>query len=157
MTDIRPPCWREARAPRPFTCPTMMLLRPGHIMCPGENNKRIYQILRQGLTPDPPCTDITKHPKGNKFENKTLTFYVETKTLSLSVSYRDEIDLPLNGTRRKRRKGREALNLRITSFAGNSERQSFVRCTVQSAVQRLPSLPRGSIRMILPSVPHFFG
>ncbi|GBP32682.1 hypothetical protein EVAR_16845_1 [Eumeta japonica] len=34
------------------------------------------------------------------------------------------------GTRGRRRKGREALNLRIESFAGNSEGQSFVRRTV---------------------------
>ncbi|GBP06134.1 hypothetical protein EVAR_3519_1 [Eumeta japonica] len=34
------------------------------------------------------------------------------------------------GTRERRRKGRGVLSLRITSFAGKSERQSFVRCTV---------------------------
>ncbi|GBP64176.1 hypothetical protein EVAR_35565_1 [Eumeta japonica] len=32
--------------------------------------------------------------------------------------------------RGRRRKGREAFNLRDASFVGNSERQSFVRCTV---------------------------
>ncbi|GBP06229.1 hypothetical protein EVAR_3581_1 [Eumeta japonica] len=32
---------------------------------------------------------------------------------------------------RERRKGRGVSNLRITSFAGNSERPSFVRCTVR--------------------------
>ncbi|GBP31486.1 hypothetical protein EVAR_17977_1 [Eumeta japonica] len=32
--------------------------------------------------------------------------------------------------RGRRRNGRSALHLRIGSFAGNSERQSFVRCTV---------------------------
>ncbi|GBP78669.1 Histone-lysine N-methyltransferase SETMAR [Eumeta japonica] len=34
------------------------------------------------------------------------------------------------GTRGKRRKIRRVLNLRITSFAANSERQSVVRCTL---------------------------
>ncbi|GBP19306.1 hypothetical protein EVAR_79906_1 [Eumeta japonica] len=33
------------------------------------------------------------------------------------------------GKRGRRRKGRGALNLCIMSFVGNSERQSFVRCT----------------------------
>ncbi|GBP94518.1 hypothetical protein EVAR_6194_1 [Eumeta japonica] len=40
------------------------------------------------------------------------------------------------GARERRRKGRGALNLLIASLAGNSERQSFVRCTVYA---RLPS------------------
>ncbi|GBP18879.1 hypothetical protein EVAR_20410_1 [Eumeta japonica] len=35
-------------------------------------------------------------------------------------------------TRRVRRKGRGAPNLRIVSFVGNSERQSFVRCTAHT-------------------------
>ncbi|GBP92163.1 Charged multivesicular body protein 7 [Eumeta japonica] len=34
------------------------------------------------------------------------------------------------GTRRRRRKGRGASNLRTASFVGNSERQSIMRCTV---------------------------
>ncbi|GBP21396.1 hypothetical protein EVAR_11997_1 [Eumeta japonica] len=37
------------------------------------------------------------------------------------------------GKRSRRRTGRGALNLRIASFAGNSERQSFMRCTVKNA------------------------
>ncbi|GBP82121.1 hypothetical protein EVAR_43467_1 [Eumeta japonica] len=37
------------------------------------------------------------------------------------------------GTQRKRRKSRGMFNLRITSFTGNSERQSVVRCTVVSS------------------------
>ncbi|GBP31940.1 hypothetical protein EVAR_18479_1 [Eumeta japonica] len=35
------------------------------------------------------------------------------------------------GTRKGRKKGRGALYLRIASFTGNSERESFVRCTVR--------------------------
>ncbi|GBP24796.1 hypothetical protein EVAR_14129_1 [Eumeta japonica] len=33
--------------------------------------------------------------------------------------------------RGRSRKGREALDLRIASYASNTERQTFVRCTVQ--------------------------
>ncbi|GBP55517.1 hypothetical protein EVAR_36240_1 [Eumeta japonica] len=43
------------------------------------------------------------------------------------------------GTRRSRRKGRGALNLRIASFARNSEQQSFVRCTVPQPAVRAPT------------------
>ncbi|GBP33766.1 hypothetical protein EVAR_17094_1 [Eumeta japonica] len=42
------------------------------------------------------------------------------------------------GTRGRRRKVGKALKLRITSFAGNSERQSFVRCTVILCSLTLP-------------------
>ncbi|GBP03289.1 hypothetical protein EVAR_69230_1 [Eumeta japonica] len=38
------------------------------------------------------------------------------------------------GRKRRRRQGRGALDLSIASLAGNSERQSFVRCTVRSVV-----------------------
>ncbi|GBP50401.1 hypothetical protein EVAR_30109_1 [Eumeta japonica] len=38
---------------------------------------------------------------------------------------------PKIGTLMRRRKAWRALNLRIASFAGNSERQSFVLCTVR--------------------------
>ncbi|GBP18910.1 hypothetical protein EVAR_20442_1 [Eumeta japonica] len=43
------------------------------------------------------------------------------------------------GSRVRRRKGRGALNLRIASFAGNSERRSFVRCTVPTIGYSYPS------------------
>ncbi|GBP32697.1 hypothetical protein EVAR_16860_1 [Eumeta japonica] len=45
--------------------------------------------------------------------------------LATKASQRHEV-----GNRGRRRKGRAALNLRITSIAGNSERQSFVGYTV---------------------------
>ncbi|GBP90085.1 hypothetical protein EVAR_50078_1 [Eumeta japonica] len=48
------------------------------------------------------------------------------------------------GKRGRRRKNRGALNLRIESFAGNSQRQSFVRCTfLQMALQPTVNRRRG--------------
>ncbi|GBP36977.1 hypothetical protein EVAR_96970_1 [Eumeta japonica] len=42
----------------------------------------------------------------------------------------------------RRSKSRRALNLRVASFAGNSEWQSFVRCTVAAGVWRVIRLQR---------------
>ncbi|GBP05488.1 hypothetical protein EVAR_3002_1 [Eumeta japonica] len=42
------------------------------------------------------------------------------------------------GKRGRRRKSGEALNVRITSIAGISERQSLVRYTIQSRAQKRP-------------------
>ncbi|GBP15707.1 hypothetical protein EVAR_93902_1 [Eumeta japonica] len=55
------------------------------------------------------------------------------------------------GTRGRRSKGRGALNLRITSFAGNAERQSFVPCpvfTYASSDYAPSSVPRVHARII---------
>ncbi|GBP49761.1 hypothetical protein EVAR_81380_1 [Eumeta japonica] len=54
------------------------------------------------------------------------------------------------GTRRRR--GRGVIQLRITSFAGNSERQSFVRCTVPSH-HRVELYFHYTIREILNDIP----
>ncbi|GBP49177.1 hypothetical protein EVAR_46195_1 [Eumeta japonica] len=49
----------------------------------------------------------------------------------------------------RRTKGRGVLNLRITSFAGNSERQSFVRCTST----QLHGIPQHIQRMEIQACP----
>ncbi|GBP90972.1 hypothetical protein EVAR_90621_1 [Eumeta japonica] len=52
---------------------------------------------------------------------------------------------PKIGTQWGRRKGRGASNLRVVSFAGNPQRQSFVRCTVPCKNQQQDALwPRGA-------------
>ncbi|GBP04465.1 hypothetical protein EVAR_3852_1 [Eumeta japonica] len=44
--------------------------------------------------------------------------------------------------RKRRRRGQVAVNLRIESFTGNSERQSFVRCTVEAETIPFHMWPR---------------
>ncbi|GBP29570.1 hypothetical protein EVAR_93368_1 [Eumeta japonica] len=51
------------------------------------------------------------------------------------------------GTRGRKRKGGSASNLRIALFAGNSERQSFVRCILTHDLATI-NIPRVALREI---------
>ncbi|GBP30702.1 Tektin-5 [Eumeta japonica] len=104
---------------------------------------RLQDCLDALLGPLDVCRKCILLRANASFNIQRIRSVKETKCIGLQYNARDSAAMKLvmktsqwckMCTRGRRMKGRGALNLCIAPFAGNSERQNFVRCTVQLTI-----------------------